>query len=259
MLKQWKLLPFWQTGEWQVISERLGNFTDVNPAHPYFLRPLRELAPHAIRVVIFGQDPYPDPLAATGQAFEVSSCAETLPPTLVNIFKEYVSDLKYPEPSSGSLQPWIDQGVFLWNVIPTCSSYKSLSHDWVEWEPLNKDIIDLITKANEPFGGVVWVFLGGVARRYVKYITDGSPILEYSHPSPRGAYSGNNPFMGSRMFSTINDLLCSIGRPIIDWKLVKTELPDTRGIPDPCQKVLTNAEELLNQETQSTGEGSQPA
>jgi uracil DNA glycosylase len=64
------------------------------------------------------------------------------------------------------------------------------------------------------------VFLGGRAREYMEFVDHlKSDVLCFSHPSPRGAYSGHNPFMGSHMFTTINDRLVGEGLEPIDWRL----------------------------------------
>lgn len=224
---QWTHMPFWKSGEWQVIQERLQE--PYNPGKTHLFRPMSDLSPHEIKVAVFGQDPYPDPSVPTGTAFDIMHTTEKIPPSFVNLLKEYVSDLGYPYPTNVDLSAWIFQGVFLWNVIPTCTPGKSMSHDWPEWEGLNRDLISLITKATEPYGGVVWVFLGSVARRYTKFVSQDDPVLEYSHPSPRGAHSGKSPFIGSRMFSTINGKLSEIGRPTINWRL-SDALPETNGV-----------------------------
>lgn len=238
MKSQWLNMPFWNTGEWQVIEERLANRL-YNPGRAGLFGPMNYLAPHEVKVVILGQDPYPDPVCASGIAFSVECVSKALPASLVNLFKEYVGDLGYPFPLTGDLRSWLSKGVFLWNVIPSCDPWKSMSHDWPEWEPLNRNIIDLITKATEPLGGVVWVFLGSSARKYSSVVPQDQPNLEYSHPSPRGAYSGKSPFIGSRMFSTINSKLIEIGRTPVDWKL-PSELPDLRGDPN------VNGSEILS-------------
>lgn len=241
MKKPWSLMPFWQSKDWSALKGCL-KLPHFNPGEGLF-RPLRYLAPHEISVFIGGQDPYPDPHYATGTAFDIPPNSYPFPSSLQNIFKEYCSDLGHPYPTSGSLEPWLKQGVFLWNVIPTCKPWTSMSHDWASWEPLNEQMIDLIYKANEPYGGIVWVFLGSVARRYVGILPDDAVVLEYSHPSPRGAYSGRNPFMGSRLFSTINDKLIEIGRKPIDWKLPEPII-EVEGIPDETAKL---GEELLQE------------
>src|SRR6202050_1543408 len=75
-----------------------------------FKRPFAE-----VRVLIVGQDPYPTPGHPVGLSFSVAPDVKRLPPTLVNIFREYSQDLGYPTPSSGDLTPWSERGVLLLN------------------------------------------------------------------------------------------------------------------------------------------------
>ena len=63
-----------------------------------------------IRVLVVGQDPYPTPGHAIGLSFSVAPEVRRLPGSLVNIFREYGSDLGYPPPSSGDLSPWSERG-----------------------------------------------------------------------------------------------------------------------------------------------------
>lgn len=216
----WDDLTFWDTGEWQAIEEKLD---DLEKSHVEYC-PNRELlfaamdacSFDAVRACILGQDPYPNPMHATGIAFSIPKSIRHYPPTLVNIFDEYVNDLHYPRPKNGDLTKWCEQGVFLWNVIPTCLSDRSMSHAHWEWEYLTKEIIERLDPR-----GIVFVFLGGVAREYTKYVVPWGPsdIIECSHPSPRGAHMGANPFLGSRLFTTINDRLTENGLTPIDWRL----------------------------------------
>lgn len=216
-MKLWDL-KFWETGEYQVIREHLDDLrkqgTMICPQRKEITRALRETPFETCKVAIFGQDPYPNPAHAMGVSFSIpdSISRNDWPPTLVNVFKEYMSDLHYPEPRRGNLLPWTKQGVLLWNVIPSCTAYRSLSHDWPEWEFLNVEIIEKLSQKDE----AVFVFLGGVARRYA-HLVDRSKhtVCEYSHPSPRANLSSKTPFLGSRMFSTINSHL----KTPIDWKL----------------------------------------
>lgn len=218
----WKL-DYWQSGEWQVVNERLKDMEKAgitfNPGRKELFSVLRMLAASDVKVCIIGQDPYPDPAFATGIPFSIPAGIgpESFPPTLKNIFKEYVSDLGYSFPDTGDLTGWVTQGVLLWNAIPTCRSGQSLSHDWLgqEWQPLSKEIVEVLSKK-----GVVFAFLGAVAKRYLEYVdlTKNEVILT-SHPSPRGTRFSKTPFEGSRLFSTINDKLISQGLTAIDWKL----------------------------------------
>lgn len=221
MIYPWKL-DFWQSGEWQVCKERL---QDMEKRHERYCpgsianvcRPLSTLPLAEVRVCIVGQDPYPDPRFATGTAFSIPGSYQPreFPQTLREIFKEYASDLHFPEPTSGDLSRWTTQGVLLWNAIPTTKAGQSLSHDWDEYSFLTREIVSKLSER-----GIVFCLLGSVARRYIESISlENNAVIVTSHPSPRGSLNSKSPFKGSRIFTTINDKLVENGLPSIDWKL----------------------------------------
>jgi len=221
----WDKLDYWNSGEWQVVQERLD---DIDKSHDLY-NPRRELMFAAldatpfskVKVAIYGQDPYPDRSCACGLAFSIptGTIAAGLqpPPTFNTLVAEYVDDLHYPSPSSTSLMLWAERGVLLWNAIPSCDKGKSLSHDWPEWALLTKEITTRLSDK----GDVVFVFCGGVARRSVKDVNlEHNSVLEVSHPSPRASRNSIYPFRGSRIFSTVNDRLTQKHRlNPINWKL----------------------------------------
>jgi uracil-DNA glycosylase len=215
-IETWDDLDFWRSGEWQVIEERLDALDQAGTTYC----PERELmfsaldaTPYAsTRVCIVGQDPYPDPKFATGMAFSIPKSLRKFPPTLANILQEYCTDLHYDYPKNGSLEKWCEQGVLLWNCIPSCEAWKSMSHDWTEWSYLTKEIVQRLSEK-----GIVFCFLGSVAQRYTQYVgDDNARIFLASHPSRLGARSGRNPFLGSRPYSSINSAL---KQGHIDWRL----------------------------------------
>lgn len=228
MTYPWKL-DYWQTGEWQVVNERLKDMEKANvpynPTRASLFRALSITSLGETKVAIFGQDPYPDGRYATGLAFSIPADIDRhgFPPTLNTIFDEYQSDLGYPYPSHGSLLRWAQQGVLLWNVIPSCQRGKSLSHDWDEWSYLTKEITKKLSEK-----GIVFAFLGAVAKRYLEEVDlTKNEIILTSHPSPRAIKFSKTPFEGSRLFSTINDKLISQGLDPVDWRL-----PDVPDQPD---------------------------
>ena len=81
----------------------------------------------AAKVVILGQDPYHGPGQAHGLCFSVPDGISP-PPSLRNIFKEIHDDLALPIPTSGNLQAWAHQGVFLLNTILTVRANQAGSH-----------------------------------------------------------------------------------------------------------------------------------
>lgn len=220
-------LSFFNSGEWQVIDERLKDLEKTagrigrdgfNPGRKSLFAALRATSYGQTRVCVIGQDPYPQEGLSTGLAFSIPASVERedFPPTLKTIFSEYQSDLHHPYPSSGVLTPWTgDNGVLLWNAVPSCRTGQSLSQDWDEWRYLTREIITTLAKK-----GIVFALLGQVARSYLNDIDlSNNSVVVTSHPSPRGSRSSNTPFLGSRIFSTINDKLNDLALRSIDWKL----------------------------------------
>lgn len=213
----WKDLKWWNCGEWQVIQERLDDLdrADIvyNPERKSLFRALELVPFERCKVLVCGQDPYPETKYATGVAFSIPQSLRKYPPTLKIIYDELLEDLHF-ERKNGSLENWCSQGVLLWNVIPSCLAGKSLSHDWDEWRYLTQEIIEALAER-----GIVFAFLGGRAREYAKFVTgDNNAVIETGHPSPRGNLSARVPFSGSRLFSTINAHLTELGRSPIDWR-----------------------------------------
>jgi uracil-DNA glycosylase len=166
-----------------------------------------------VRVLIVGQDPYPTPGHAVGLSFSVAPDIKRLPPSLVNIFREYGEDLGYPEPSCGDLTPWTERGVLLLNRVLTVSPKQPGSHRGKGWEEVTEQAIRaLAARDSEPFVAILW---GRDARTLVPLL-DGVPCIESAHPSPYSAASG---FFGSRPFSRANQLLEQRGGEPVDWKL----------------------------------------
>src|SRR3990167_9104952 len=93
----WEDLNFWRSGEWQVIEERLDTLDKdriiYTPKREDMFNALDATPFEKVKVVILGQDPYPDPKLATGLAFSIPKNVKKFPPTLENIFHEYYNDL----------------------------------------------------------------------------------------------------------------------------------------------------------------------
>jgi len=169
-----------------------------------------QLPPQNVKVVILGQDPYPNPTHATGLAFSVPREISKRPPTLRNILREYVDDLGYPEPPSGDLSQWAEEGVLLLNPILTSQSGHSLSHQGIGWEDVTEHLLASISSPK--LVGVLW---GKKASQYQRFFKSEMTISS-PHPSPLSAYKG---FFGSRPFSTSNHMLIGAGISPINWRL----------------------------------------
>lgn len=222
-IEDWDQLRWWNSGEKQVIDEKLRDLDKRKvpwcPGSKNIYRVLDLVRPADIRCVLIGQDPYPNPVFATGIAFSIPPELTVYPPTLAMMIKELQADVPGFKIKNGDLTPWTKQGVLLWNAIPTCEVGKSNSHHLPEYEFLTGEILNELSWYRD----VVFVALGSTAREYLKYVFDkpwsNSRCLWTSHPSPRGNMNSQKPFLGSRIFSTINLNLTEMGKQPIDWRL----------------------------------------
>ena len=174
-----------------------------------------------VKVVILGQDPYHGPGQAEGLCFSVKE-GVTLPPSLVNIFKEVkddvgavpeiISDKMGKKMYNGSLRRWAKQGVLLLNAVLTVREGNPNSHKGAGWESFTDRIIYELNKKQTPIVFLLW---GANAQKKAEAITN--PIhhkLMSVHPSPLSASRG---FMGCRHFSKTNEILRQNGLAEIDW------------------------------------------
>ena len=165
-----------------------------------------------VRVLIVGQDPYPTPGNPVGLSFSVAPDVKRLPPSLVNIFREYSEDLGYPTPANGDLTPWSDRGVLLLNRVLTVQPRQPGSHRGKGWEEVTEQAIKALAARDRPLVAILWGRDAGNLAPLLGRV----PIIESAHPSP---YSADRGFFGSRPFSRANQLLEQQGADPIDWKL----------------------------------------
>lgn len=161
-----------------------------------------EIDPKEVRVVIVGQDPYPDRRHAIGRAFAVPESVTPLPASLRNIFREKRSDVGGADPSP-SLSSWQEQGVLLLNRTLTTNAGESNAHAHFGWKSVTTAIIKIA--ASHGAVGLLW---GKSAQSLLPFF--GERAIASAHPSPLSAHRG---FFGSRPFSRINRILAEE----IDW------------------------------------------
>ena len=166
-----------------------------------------ECDPELIKIIILGQDPYPNPAHATGLAFSVPETTNTLPASLKNIFLELKSDLGVDR-KSGDLSDWAAQGVFLLNTCLTVLPNDSLAHTKIGWQQFTESIIAHLSKRE-----VIGILWGNHAQRMNHYFAK-EDLLTSVHPSPLSAYRG---FFGSKPFSKSNKRLVEKGLTPIKW------------------------------------------
>ncbi|MCW6539874.1 uracil-DNA glycosylase [Yersinia ruckeri] len=166
-----------------------------------------------VKVVILGQDPYHGPNQAHGLSFSVLPGVPA-PPSLVNMYKELVSDIPgFERPNHGFLQSWATQGVLLLNTVLTVEGGKAHSHANFGWEAFTDRVISALNTHRE---GIVFLLWGAHAQKKGQIIDpQRHHILKAPHPSPLSAHRG---FLGCKHFSLTNQLLEKQGLTPIDWQ-----------------------------------------
>jgi len=165
-----------------------------------------------VKVIIVGQDPYPTPGHAMGLSFSTAPGVRPLPRSLVNIFKEYSSDLGLPMPEDGDLTPWSEQGVALFNRVLSVQPGKAGSHRGIGWEEVTEHALRALAGRGKPLVAILW---GRDAQNTQKFLGDTACICS-PHPSPLSAARG---FFGSKPFSHANELLVQQGAEPVNWQL----------------------------------------
>lgn len=205
----WGRIPsFWQPyldqQEVVLVTRAIGD--NYHPSIDNIFRAL-ETPPEQIKVVILGQDPYPQPSHATGLAFSVPKDLKVLPASLRNIYQELFDDLGVKR-QSGDLSDWVDQGVMLLNRSLSIGKDGAESHRKKGWSEITLRVVKTVAQS-----GAVGVLWGRDAQEMSSYFHL-KKILTSAHPSPLSAYRG---FFGSKPFSKINQILLDQGDQPIIW------------------------------------------
>jgi len=179
------------------------------PKHEDVMKSL-SFDPTQAKVLILGQDPYPNAIDAMGLAFSSARSDGRLPASLKNIYRELVDDLGISHPTSGDLSPWCKQGVVLLNRTLTCSEGESNSHKDIGWRAFTDQVVSVLAQQ-----GVVAILWGANAQEVENHFPN-SDCISSVHPSPLSAYRG---FFGSKPFSRANDALVAKGLQPIDWRV----------------------------------------
>ena len=166
-----------------------------------------------VKVVILGQDPYHEKGQAHGLAFSTPE-GHPIPRSLKNIFKEINNEYGYPIPTSGCLEKWANQGVFLLNTVLTVEEGNANSHSKCGWQTFTDNVIKLLNNQDR---AIVFLLWGKQAEKKKELITNPNHlVLVTSHPSP---FSARRGFLGSNHFRLANDFLRKNNLDEIDWKL----------------------------------------
>lgn len=154
-----------------------------------------------VRVIILGQDPYPDPRAATGRCFEVGYLKSWVEPfrqvslknivralyhcytgfdpyTPYSVIKENMKNNQFVLPSPDRMfSYWEEQGVLLLNTTFTCAPGLPGSHREL-WRSFTNSLLHYICKSNSEISWFLW---GGTAQDFSPLISSGVKYIS-RHP-----------------------------------------------------------------------------
>jgi len=179
----------------------------ILPDKKHLFRAL-ELKPEQVKVIIVGQDPYPNISDAIVLSFAVPPRKTGLPGSLLNIQKEIMTDIGSTTTADGDLTKWASQGVMLLNRVLTVTAGESGSHSKLGWQEITEKIVAHC--ANLGAVGLLW----GSSARELAHLFSEDCLVEGVHPSPLSAHRG---FLGSKPFSRVNQLLENKGKTPIIW------------------------------------------
>ena len=201
-------------GEIQRIGDRLAERvgTERIVPHPDHVFRALQIAPEDVRVVIVGQDPYPNASHAMGLSFSVPAGTKPLPGSARNIRAELESDVGLTTPDHFDLRSWVSRGVLLLNRHLTSAVGAPGAHQSLGWDRVTNRIIDVLAETHRDWVGIVW---GKQAAQLIPRFA-GAAVVESAHPSPLSAHRG---FFGSKPFSKTNELLEARGQEPVDWSL----------------------------------------
>lgn len=191
--------------ELQKITNIIGAITKpICPSIPNVFKAF-ELCPYNdLKVVLLGQDPYPQKDVATGILFgnNKNVTEEDLSPSL-KIVKEAAINFEIPHNSiifDQTLESWANQGVLMINSALTVEMNKVGSHTML-WRPF---ISKLLVNLSEWNTGIVYVLFGEQARTFKPYINSKTNIiLMEKHPA---YYARLNSRMPSTVFKEIKNI-----------------------------------------------------
>jgi uracil-DNA glycosylase len=176
---------------------------------------------NSVKIVIVGQDPYPQPGVATGRAFEVGTLKSWSEPfnniSLKNIlraiYKSYSGqvipfnrlkakfDNEFPVlPPARLFSDWEEQGVLLLNTSFTCETGKPGSHR-LFWEEFSRYLFSWINESNM---NITWFLWGSHAQKVTSginlrnMITSMHPMMCFDGRKNDFLYGNSNCFEATK-------------------------------------------------------------
>ena len=157
-----------------------------------------------LKVVIVGQDPYPQLGVADGIAFSCSIKGKA------EKSLQYILKALEDEDGSVDLRRWSNQGVLLINTAFTCEVNKIGSHYGI-WKSFTEHVFDNINRHNPD---TIFILMGKKAEAWQTLLPN-CKILKCSHPAS-AAYRGGE-WDCNDVFNKANTMLIKQDKTCINW------------------------------------------
>lgn len=210
----------------KVVSEALNKvYREGEPFCPKpenIFRAFSILPPDKVRVVLVGQDPYPQKGIATGILFanKENTPEDKLSPSLKVIKNSFLRLLQNPEKGINfdpSLVHIAEQGVLMINSALTVEMNKPGSHSMI-WRPFVSTLLRNLSNINH---NIIFVLFGSQARTFRPYINKENFCVELVHPAYYARTGGKEQEEGESIYGglwrSINALLISMREKEISW------------------------------------------
>lgn len=186
------------------------------------LRALTFCEPSAVRVVILGQDPYPQRGKANGLCFGIHD-AYRREYTAHSSFANFLWAIRRAgfgavQPEQWGLEHLARQGVLMLNTRLSVAPGQPMSHADIGWDAVIKAIVAQLGHQH-----IVWLAFGAEARRDAQRLAERDheqPVFAYSHPCKYSADRGSHlapAFNKSDPFGDANRQLVAWDLQPIQW------------------------------------------
>lgn len=185
-----KLKGFIHSSDFEDLIQKLIDAKDngkrFTPPLKYVFRAFEECPYNNVRVVIIGQDPYPQLGVADGLAF---SCSLTgvEQPSLKFMFDAIETTVfpDRPRQQDPDLTRWASQGVLLLNTALTTEVGKPATMYDI-WNPFLVYLLDIL---NHDHGSTIFILMGKKAHEFEELLGSHHHIFKVAHPAS-AAYAG---------------------------------------------------------------------
>jgi len=183
------------------------------PTLKNLFRAFEECPYDQLKVVIIGQDPYPQLGVADGIAFSCSLTMEAQP-SLEYMLKSVNDTVHggFSISSNPDLKRWSNQGVLMLNTALTTNIGKVGQH-YIIWKPFIAYVLDWLSW-NCP--GLVYIYMGKKAEEWADCVNDNNYKFFCSHPAS-AAYNKEEKWDCNDVFNKTSEVLKKNYNFEIEW------------------------------------------